>query len=234
MSEQAPVRRRPRAAGIIALVVAAAILIAAIASLSLDDPKKAPITITGAGEVQQIFGGIRQDGARLGSADAPVTIDFFNDLQCDGCSDYQLAVVPPLVEDLVRPGKADLVYRHFPMGQRERVVADFGAVAAAQQDRQWQFVQLFFINQDEAKRTGVTQEFLDRVAAAVLELDDSQWHRDFNSPAIDTVLSADSKLALDLRLPAQPAVVVTGPNGGKQLDDGPSVEEIEAAVAAVD
>ncbi|MFN2612423.1 MAG: DsbA family protein [Solirubrobacterales bacterium] len=233
MSEPAPPRRRPRVAGIVALVFAAGVLIAGLASLSLDDPKVQPIRITGAGEVQQLFGGIRQDGAKLGSPNAPVTIDLFNDLQCDNCSEYQLAVVPPLVEDFVRTDKASLTYRHFPMGQRERVVADFGAVAAAQQDREWQYVELFFINQDEAKRTGVTQEFLDDVAGAVLELDTDQWRRDFDSAAINTTLEADSKLAIDLRLPAEPAIVVTGPVGTKQLDESPSLEEIEAAISEV-
>jgi len=233
MSEQKTARRRPRVAGVIALVLIAAVSLAAIASLSLDDGKAMPIRITGAGEVQQLFGGIRQDGNTLGSVDAPVKIELFNDLSCDPCSDYQLAVVPTLVNDYVRPGEASIIYRHFLMGERETFVGDFGAVAAAQQDREWQYVQLFFINQDEAKRTGVTQEFLHDIASGVLELDTDQWRHDLESSDANPILDADSKLSIDLRLPAEPAVLVTGPNGTKQLDSSPSLDQVEAAISDV-
>lgn len=232
MSEQ-PSRGRPRVVGIVVLAVAVVALLALIASLSLDNPSDKPVEITGAGEVQGLFGGIHQQGATLGSPDAPVTIDFFNDLQCAFCDSYQLAVVPPLVEDLVRPGKATLVYRHFPLGQRETEVADFGALAAAEQDDQWQFVQLFFINQDKVPPKGVDEDFLSRIAAAVLEMDVAKWRQDFNDESIRKPLEDDSRLEIDLRLPAEPAVVITGQSGVKKLEESPSAKEIEAAVAEV-
>jgi hypothetical protein len=43
----------------------------------------------------------------------------------------------------------------------------------------------------------------------------------------------DAKVAADLRLPAEPAVVVSGPAGQKQLIESPSQQEIEAAVGEV-
>lgn len=230
MSTEGPARRRPRVVGMIALAASALVLVAAIASLSLDRPEDAPVRISGAGDVQRLFGGIEQEGARLGSADAPVTIDLFNDMACKGCAEFQLSVVPGLVEDLVRPGEALLVYRHFPMGERRSSVSDLGALAAAEQGRQWQWVELFFINQAEAVDAGVTQKFLDGIAAAVLGLDTGQWRSDFDAQADDPALADDAELAIELRLPAQPAVVVTGPGGSKELDESPSLSEIKAAV----
>ena len=232
--------RRPRVAGVIVLVLAVGGLLALIASLSLDKSSDKPIEITGAGEVQELMGGIHQDDATLGSPEAPVTIDVFNDLQCTFCADYQLEVVPKLVEDLVRPGKATLVYRHFPLGDKAKEQADFGALAAAKQDYEWQFAQLFFINQDEVKPTrGVDEDFLERVAAAVLEMDQGQWRSDYekiaagDDDAANETLENDDQLEIDLRLPAEPAVVVTGAKGVRKLEERPSVEEIEAAVNEV-
>jgi protein-disulfide isomerase len=237
VSEQ-PSRGRPRAVGIVVLAIAVVALLALIASLSLDNPSDKPVEITGAGEVQGVFGGIHQQGATLGSPDAPVTIDFFNDLQCAFCDDYQLAVVPPLVEDLVRPGQATLVNRHVPRGPRETEGADFGALAAAEQDDQWQFVQLFFINQDKVPPKGVDEDFLSRIAAAVLELDVGKWRSDFQRISEDagerSALEDDSKLEIDLRLPAEPAVVITGVGGVRKLEEQPTLDQIEAAVAEVD
>ncbi|MGZ5341838.1 MAG: DsbA family protein [Solirubrobacterales bacterium] len=224
---------RPRPLGLLVIGLAVVALVAVIASLSLDDPNDEPIKITGAGEVQRVLGGIHQTGAELGSPDAPVTIELFNDLQCSTCDEYQLEVVPPLVEDLVRPGDAKLVYRHFPLGEKERNLADFGAVAAGEQDDQWQFVQLFFINQDQVPAKGVDEDFLSRVAAAVLEFDLNQWHQDFKDESIAETLDNDGELAAQLGLLAQPAALVVGPGGRKQLEDRPTAEEIEAAVEAV-
>jgi len=221
-------------------VLAVVGLLGLVASLSLDKSTDKPIQITGAGEVQELMGGIHEDGASLGSPDAPVTIDFFNDLQCTFCADYQLKVVPPLVNDLVRPGKAALVYRHFPLGDKNTEQADFGALAAANQDYEWQFAQLFYINQGEVKPTvGVNEDFLERIAAAVLEMDQGQWRSDYekiaagHDDAANKVLDDDSNLEIDLRLPAEPAVVVTGEKGVRKLEQQPSVQEIEAAVAEV-
>ena len=54
--------------------------------------------VDGADTVQRLFGGIEQESDALGDADAPVTVSIFNDLQCTACADYQLEIVPPLVE----------------------------------------------------------------------------------------------------------------------------------------
>ena len=43
----------------------------------------------------------------------------------------------------------------------------------------------------------------------------------------------DESLAADRHLPAEPAVVVGGPNGTRQLIESPSLAEVQAAIAAV-
>jgi protein-disulfide isomerase len=216
---------------VIAIAVIALGLAGVIAALSLGEGEHDPIEIEGAGAVQRLFGGIPQDGAVLGSDSAPLTVQLFNDLQCEGCAAYQIETLPALVDGPVRDGEIRLEYRHFPItGQG---LASFGAVAAGEQGRQWQYVQLFFINQDEAENGQVTQDLLDRIAAAVLELDVDQWRDDLEDPEIPDVLEADTRLAVDRRLPDEPAVVVDGPRGTRELTGSPSLAEVEMAIAAV-
>lgn len=224
---------RPRPVGLLVIGLAVVVMFAVIASLSLDEPEDKPVEITGAGEVQRLLGGIHQSGAELGSPDAPVAIELFNDLQCSTCDEYQLEVVPSLVENLVRPGDAKLVYRHFPLGEKATNLADYGAVAAGEQEAEWQFVQLFFINQDRAPAMGVNEDFLARVAAAILEFEHTKWRQDFKDESIAETLDNNGEIAAQLGLPAEPAVLVVGPGGRKQLEDRPSAAEIEAAVEAV-
>ncbi len=217
---------------VIALIVAVAI--AAIASLSLDEGETDPIEVEGAGAVQRLVGGIPQLGERLGEDNAPVAIEVFNDLQCEDCAAYHRRVVEPLIEGKVRPGEVKLVYRHFSMSERASGLASFGAVAAAEQHHQWQFIDLFFRNQDEAARRGVDQELLDRVAGAILEFNVEQWQRDLEDAGIQKTLDADAELAARRRLPAEPAMVVTGPRGDRELTGAPSLEQIEAAIGEVE
>ena len=232
MSE-APPRRRPRLVGVIVIAVIAAIGIAAIASLSLDEAEDDPIEIEGAGAVQKLLGGIRQLDQRLGDDGAPVTIEVFNDLQCEDCAEFQLEVIEPLIEGPVRGGEAKLLFRHFTTSDRASGIAAFGAVAAGKQGDEWQFIELFVRNQDEAARRGVTDEFLDRVAAAILEFNVEQWQRDFDEPEVQERIDDDAQLAGERQLPAEPAVVVTGPEGTRELIGSPSLAAIEAAVAEV-
>ena len=208
----------------------------AIVSLSVGNGGgQAEVKITGAEEIQSLVGGIPQDGARLGSADAPVTIQVFNDMSCDPCSDWNRDVIVPLIQDPVRSGEVQLVYHNFPMTESGFFLGAYGAIAAAKQDYEWQFIQLFFYNQDEAKRLGADQDFLDAIArgVGVVNFNVEQWQRDLKDSDIQDTLEADEKLTAERRLPAEPAVVVGGPNGTEQLTQSPLLADVQAAIAEV-
>jgi protein-disulfide isomerase len=224
------VRSRPRPLGVIVIAVILLILGASIGGIALQKPDRHPIVITGASEVQRLLGGIPQDGARLGDDSAPVTVEVFNDLQCPECADYHLQVIDPLISGPVRAGDLKLVFHHFSLSPRETTLASYGAVAAGQQGYQWQFIQLFFLNQDQARQGGVTDEFLSQIAAGILELDQSQFDRDLDSSQVADAVKADANLAAERRLTAQPAVVVTGPRQTITLTDSPSLAEIQDAI----
>jgi protein-disulfide isomerase len=218
--------------GVVALVLVALLLLFVIASLSLDEGDEEQVEITGADEVQRQLGGIPQDGAVLGSSDAPVTAQVFSDLQCVPCADYERETITPLIEGPVRDGELKLEFHHFPMRQSGFANASYGAVAAAQQDDEWQFIQLFFINQDEAT-SGATDDFLNQIANAILNFNVEQWQRDSDDPEVKETLAADDELSAGHGFPQEPAVVVEGPGGTRELIQSPSLEQIETAIDQV-
>ncbi|MDP9189854.1 MAG: DsbA family protein [Actinomycetota bacterium] len=234
MRRQAP-RNRPRLLGVIALGLIALIALAVLASLSLDDGKDEPIEIEGAQDVQRLVGGIPQLDDRLGQDDAPVTVEVFSDVQCTDCADYQLEVVDPLIEQEVRDGDVKLVFRHYSMdADRATGVGGFGAISAGLQDHQWQFIELFFRNQDEIGGAEViSQPFLDQIANGILNLNVEQWQRDFNDERIQDELEEDEMQAVARRLPLEPAIVVTGPLQSRELIEKPSLDQIREAIAEV-
>ena len=229
-------RRRPRVIGLLVLALCVGLLGFAIVSLSIGSGGETDaVKITGAEEIQSLVGGIPQDGARLGSPEAAVSIQVFNDLSCDPCSDWNRDVIVPLIQGPVRDGEVQLVYHNFPMTQSGFFLGAYGAVAAANQEYEWQFTQLFFYNQDEAKKQGADQDFLDAIArgVGVVNFNVEQWQRDMQDSDIQDRLDADEKLTAERRLPAEPAVVVGGPNGTKQLIQSPSLADVQAAIAEV-
>jgi protein-disulfide isomerase len=233
VNEDSP-RGRPRAIGLIVLALVIGLLGFAIVSISVGTGTEGQIEITGFDQTQSLIGGIQQDGPRIGNPAAPVTVQVFNDLQCDPCSEWYRQVIGPLIGGPVRGGQVQMIYHHFPMTQSGYPLASYGAVAAAKQDDEWQFINLFFLNQDKAKARGVTDDFLNNIARGILNLNVEQWESDRDDrSALQPTLDADDQLAAERRFPAQPAVVVGGPNGSRQLDDSPSLAEVQAAIAAV-
>lgn len=229
-----PSRRPPRrrlpvilALGAVGLAIALAIVF-----ISVGEGGRR-VQITGATETQRLLGGILQDGNELGSPDAPVTIEYFTDLQCEPCADYHFATIPPLIEDLVRDGDVNLRLRHFSTSQNETSIAAYAATSAGLQERQWQYAHLFFLNIDEALDGRITEDMLRGVAGAVLELDESDWEAGIDSEQVRSEVESDAALALDLLLPAEPAMIVEGPRGSRELKNSPSLEDIEAAVSEV-
>ncbi|MDQ2940030.1 MAG: DsbA family protein [Actinomycetota bacterium] len=228
-------RRRGRWMVLALLALAATVLVAGIVSLSTQKPDRNQVRLDGIGDAQEIFGGVQQDGDRLGSPDASVSIQLFDDLQCSSCQDQFLSTIPTLVESYVRPGDLRMEYRHYSFSPSTEELGFFGAEAAADQGYAWPYVYLFFRNQDEAKRVGVSEDFLTAIAGAIPELDVPQW-RDYlanDTNQIKNRLAGYEKLATDLSIRAQPAAIVNGPNGTRTLQDSPTLSQITSAIGAV-
>jgi protein-disulfide isomerase len=231
-------RRRGRWMVLTLLALAATALIVGIVELSTQKPDRNQVHLEGIGDAQEIFGGVQQDGDSLGSPDAPVSIQYFDDLQCSSCREQFLSTIPTLVESYVRPGDLRMEYRHYSFSPSTEELGFFGAEAAADQDYAWPYIYLFFRNQDEAKRVGVSDDFLIAIAGAIPELDVPQWRDYLNSEGgaggqIQNRLARYEKLGADLSIRAQPAVIVNGPNGTQTLQDSPTLSQITNAIGAV-
>jgi protein-disulfide isomerase len=212
---------------------------AAIVELSTQKGGRPNVVVNGINDAQMIFGGVRQSGDRLGDPSAPVRIQVFNDLQCSSCADQFLSTTPGLVDKLVRSGRAQLLYRNYSFSIRVVNEGFVGAEAAGRQGYEWQYAYLFFRNQDEAARIGVTTDFLISLAASIGELDVDQWKQDFTSGGrsdggITRSIEAQDEVARGLGLRAAPSAIITGPRGTETLQDSPDLGQILAAVNRVD
>jgi protein-disulfide isomerase len=233
-----PIPRRGRLWVVLALALALAAIGYVLVDISTKEAGPEVVRVEGIGSAQAIFGGVPQAGDRLGSADAPVSVQIFNDLQCGGCAAAFLGPISALVEERVRPGDVKLLMRHYSFARNPLEVGFFAAEAAAEQGYGWHYTYLFFRNQAEAERFGVGDEFLESLAASIGELEVGEW-RDYleresaDDGAITARLEAFEELGSDLGIRAEPAAVVNGPRGTRTLQDAPNLAQLEAALEAV-
>lgn len=234
-----PLPRRGRVWVIALLALGLLALGYTIVEMSTQEPGDPVVHLEGISDAQGIFGGMPQEGDRLGSDDAPVTIQVFNDLQCDSCRDDFLSTIPALAESYARPGDVKLLYRHYSNSVQPEQLGFYGAEAAADQGYGWQYTYLFFRNQEEAERFGVDQEFLASVAGGVEELEIEEWNKDLedngaDGGTIDQRLEGYEELGRNLEIRTGQGMVLAGPGGTVTLQEGPSLAEVEEAIAEVE
>jgi Thioredoxin len=243
MSELAvkPMPRRGRLWVILVLSLGLLALGYFIVNVSTQKADRDIVHIEGITEAQEVFGGVPQEGERLGSSDAPVTIQVFNDIQCSSCREPFLETIPTLAENYARPGSVKLLYRNYSNSETELERGFFGAEAAAEQGYGWQYLYLFFRNQEEVKGAGEArfETYVDSVAGSVEELELGEWEKareeaEAGEGPIPGRLESQAKLGEDLGIRFGQAMIVSGPNGTRTLQDSPSLAEAERAIAAVE
>ena len=157
------------------VIVAVAIAVSSGGSSSSNTPK-AGQGAQGGAEVAARFKGIPQRGIELGNPKAPVTMVELADLKCPVCDGYMRSAFPTLVDRYVRTGKVKMemqlqtfVGESSAPGDSERAARM--ALAAGQQNKLWDFADVFYLNQGDETASYVTDGFLTKLGSAVPGLD---------------------------------------------------------------
>lgn len=190
--------------------------------------------IEGVGAVRQELAGIPQQGLTLGEPDAPVKLVEFGDLQCPVCKGFAEEVIPGVIDSRVRSGEAKIEFRNFTIISEESVPAAAAAVAAGEQGRGWEFIELFYRNQGIERSGYVTDHFLTEIARGAGVPDIERWDSDRESRRVLGVVSAQTAEAERLGLEGTPSFAVEGPatKGLEVQGFLESTAEIEAVVDA--
>jgi protein-disulfide isomerase len=231
--EAATDRRRKLFAGIGAAALAAVIVIVVLVVVSQSGDDGGGGDVAGADAVESELSGITDRGTLLGDPDADVTIVEFGDLQCPACKAFSDKVVPDLIDQAIEPGDANMEFRNFTIIGPESVTAAKAALAASEQNRYWNFIELFYRNQGTENSGYVTDDFLTDIArgAGVSDLD--AWNEDRNNPRWDKRLDETQQQAADAGFTGTPSLQVKGPGGTQTLGTPGSANEVLDAVDQV-
>jgi protein-disulfide isomerase len=177
-----------------------------------DRPAEGERALRGEAELAERFGGIPQDGSILGRPDAPYTLVEFADLQCPFCAQFDRDVLPAVIERFVRPGKLRIELRPVAFLGPDSSTGAAATVAAGEQDRMWQFSDLWYRNQGPENSGYATPQFVGNIArGASLELD--RWQRQSNSPELIAILERNAQAARTARISGTPQFRL-GPTAG--------------------
>jgi protein-disulfide isomerase len=185
--------------------------------------------------VDRQLGGLPQQGMVLGQANSKVTLFEFGDLQCPICKGYAEEVLPQLIESQVQRGEAKIEFLNFTIIGEQSTAAGAAAIAAGEQGRGWNFVELFYRNQGAENSGYVTDEFLTAVAKAAGVPDIARWDADRKSSRVLRQVESSTAQAEQLGLTGTPSFAVEGPGteGLETIDTTVSdpTEALESAIS---
>ncbi len=228
-------KRRIQYLSIAAFAAVAVIVALIVISQSGGSDNNTPTTsanVQGVAQVDSELQGLSQSGQTLGDSGAPVTVTEFGDPQCPVCKAFSEQVAPDLISGEVKSGKVKYVYQPYLIIGPDSKPAMNAALAAGEQGRFWNYLQLFYLNQGEENSGYVTDDFLTSIAKAAGVSDIDQWNQSRNDSKWDAIIAKGTTDAEGFGFNGTPSLVAQGPNGTQAIQ-GFSLSDIRAAIQQV-
>ncbi len=176
--------------------------------------------------------GIPESKGVLGDPSAPTTIRVYGDLRCPVCREWDAAVAPDVIDQVVKTGQAKLDLRLWAILGPDSVAAHRAGYAAMQQDKLWLYSTIVYYNQGDERATWFDDTFARSVATAA-GLDLERFDADRKSGAAEKMIDAVNADAQALGLSGTPTIgVAKGTADPTYLDGVATAEEIVNAVNA--
>jgi protein-disulfide isomerase len=205
--------------GIVVAVVVAVVVVILIATGGGGTKKIAPHSTEASqttAAVNKLVAGIPQNGNTLGNPNAPVTLQYFGDLECPICKEFTLGALPTIIQKWVRTGKVKIEYRSLETATREPEVfktQQVAALAAGKQNKMWNFVETFYHEQGEEDSGYVNESYLQGLAQQVPGLNLATWTSDRSNAELVNQVSSDAQAANNAGFTGTPSFLI-GKTGG--------------------
>jgi protein-disulfide isomerase len=224
-------RKRLTSVGVVVAIVVVAVVAILIATSS--GGKSAPKAGTNeaskvTAEVNNLVGGIPQTGNSLGSPTAPVTLQYYGDLECPICQKFTLGALPSLIQNWVRAGKLRIEYKSLETATREPETfktQQAAALAAGKQAKMWNFIETFYHEQGAEDSGYVTEQYLHNLARQVTGLNLVKWSQDRTNPHYASEIEADAQSANAHNFTGTPSFLIGHTGGTPQVLEYTSLED---------
>jgi hypothetical protein len=222
--------------------VALVIVIIAVAVGGGNGGPKAVGAKTAEAKVASLLKGIPQsgdvqNGIVLGNPKAPVTMTEYGDLVCPICQEFAVGPEQQLIANEVRAGKVKIVYKADETASQsanngEFVAGQVAARSAGLQKLGWNYILLWYQEQQSEDVPYVTDSFLTGLAKQIKGLNLTKWRAQLQNPNLAGYVTVDGRgmnqLVSSNAIPsnATPTLLFSGPKG--------SVPPVQAAAPYAD
>ena len=148
-------------------------------------------------------------GKAMGNPSAPITLELYSDFMCPHCKHLHEDILPAIIVDFVKTGKAYLVFREFPLNIPQHVysrpAANF-ATAAARIGKYQPVCDALFKAQQQ---WGMTGKVWETVATALTPDEQKKVQTLAKDPSVLAEVQKDYDLGMRSQVNQTPTVIVT-------------------------
>ncbi|HSB03152.1 MAG TPA: thioredoxin domain-containing protein [Anaerolineales bacterium] len=161
------------------------------------------------------------NGLSLGDANAPVTIDVFEDFQCPACKSFTENIEPLVIENLVTPGKARYTFHQYSFidgegasngGESDQ--AANASMCANEQGKFWEMHASLYANWNGENQGAFRDSRLQAMAESI-GLDMNAFNTCFKDNKYKKEIQADYDLGKQMGVNGTPTVFVNGVQAGQ-------------------
>ncbi len=214
-------RNRKRLYLLVATIALVTVVLVLVMSAGGSTPQSQPAGPSATTDVQSIdalLAGIPQSGNALGSPTAPVTLQFFGDLECPTSREFTVGALPSLIDRWVRGGKLRIEYRSLETATREPEVfttQQVAALAAGMQDKLWYYAELFYHEQGHEDSGYVDEGYLQSLAHQTQGLNITLWGEDRKDPQLQLQVEGDGRAATGKDFHSTPSFLIGHTGSGR-------------------
>jgi protein-disulfide isomerase len=187
--------------------------------------------------VTSLINGIPQSGNVLGNPKAPVTLQYFGDLECPICKEFTLGALPALIAKYVRTGKMKIEYHSLETATREPETfrtQQVAALAAGKQNLAWYYIELFYHEQGEEDSGYVTESYLQGLAQQVPGLNLPDWSAARNDSALAEQVRHDAQTGEQEGFTGTPSFLIGKTGGTSQPFKPETYTEVSAFAPTIE
>lgn len=171
------------------------------------------------------------EGATVGVAGAPVTIEIWADFQCPYCGLFTHGIEPTILREYAATGAAGVRFRDFAFLGQESVDAAVGARCAGREGKFWRYHDLLFASQRGENQGAFRRDTL--VALAEFAgLGKDAFTACLDDPAVAEEVAAETATGRALGIESTPTLRIVGPGATRIIKGVSTPAAIAEAIAA--
>lgn len=149
------------------------------------------------------------EGRTMGNPAAPLMLEVYSDFMCPACKHLHESILPSIIQDYVKSGKAYVIFREFPLNIPAHVYSRqvaILAVAAARTGKYREVSDVLFRNQQAWSANG---RFWETLATVLTPVEQKQVRALASDPAVQAEVQRDVDRGIKLPITQTPTIVVT-------------------------